>query len=130
MLSLYRRAMTPNTAANIPPGNFNEIAAFGLGAAVVCESFVAEAVELVLVLVELVLVVNVEEEEELDSEVVLLEELLDVLPVDVEAELLLLLLDLVADALMDDAEPVVPEMENGGVKLILFGLVSSMISIV
>jgi len=125
MLSLYRKAMTPKTAANIPPGNFNEMAAFGLGAAVVCEVFVAEAVELVLVLVELVLVVN---EEELDSEVVPLEELLDVLPVDVEAELPVM--DLVADAVRDDAEPVVPEMENLGVKLKLSGLVSSMISIV
>jgi len=126
MLSLYRKAMTPKTAANIPPGNFNEMAAFGLGAAVVCEVSVAEAVERVLVLVELVLVVNVEEE--LDSEVVPLEELLDVLPVDVEAELPVM--DLVADAVRDDAEPVVPEMENLGVKLILSGLVSSMISIV
>jgi len=116
--------MTPKTAANIPPGNFNEMAAFGLGAAVVCS--VAEAVERVLVLVELVLVVNVEEE--LDSEVVPLEELLDVLPVDVEAELPVM--DLVADAVRDDAEPVVPEMENLGVKLKLSGLVSSMISIV
>jgi len=124
MLSLYRKAMTPKTAANIPPGNFNEMAAFGLGAAVVCS--VAEAVERVLVLVELVLVVNVEEE--LDSEVVPLEELLDVLPVDVEAELPVM--DLVADAVRDDAEPVVPEMENLGVKLKLSGLVSSMISIV
>jgi len=121
MLSLHRRAMIPNTAASIPPGNFNEMAAFGLGAAVVCEAFVAEAVELVLVLVELVLVVNVEE---LDSEVVLL----DVLSVDVEVELLVM--DLVADTLWDDAEPVVPEMENLGVKLKLSGLVSSMISIV
>jgi len=117
--------MTPNTATSIPPGSFNGMAAFGSGAVVPCEVFVAEVVDLVLV-VELVLVDNVEEE--LDSEVVPLEELRDVLTVDVEAELLVM--DLVADALRDDAEPLVPEMENLGVKLILSGLLSSMISIV
>lgn len=112
--------MTPNTAANIPPGNFNDMAAFGLGAAVVCEVPVAEDVGLDLELVELVLVVKVE-----DSDDVALEELRDVLPVDVEEEL-----DFVADARRDDAEPVVPAMENWGVKFMLFGSVSSMISIV
>jgi hypothetical protein len=118
--------MTPKATTSIPPGNFNDMAVFGLGAVVVCEASVAEDVELELL--ELELVVDVEDEE-LDVDVVPLEELLDVLPVEVEdAELPVV--DLVAEALREDAVPVVPEMENWGVKLMLFGSLSSIISIV
>jgi hypothetical protein len=108
------------------PGNFNDMAVLGLGAAVGCEAPVVEDVELELL--ELELVVDVEDEE-LDADVVLLELLLDVLPVEVEdAELPVV--DLVAEALREDAVPVVPEIENWGVKFMFVGSLSSMISIV